>query len=392
MAALLIAVGVAALACAAVVLIGKQEPAEKPKRKAPPKVPPQFQRSASEGLIFTEQELAMLLELSDAAQFEGPAVVWSSYKCLDTIVKLLIQKFDMVEAEPAVQEFLGKLLDRRKQITLEKLNARRRLADTKDIAAGQEVHIILPDIGVFSSHIVGNGDHLTVRLPLIADLPAQFQWSGQKVMGFFRKRNDAEYSFSTLVVREVTDNQSGDFVLLLRHQKALSRVQKRRSLRVALHRQAAIYPFALDSGKVFTESTHGVLNDLSDDGCSAIIRGKAALPSEVIVQVTLDNRIVYIHGECCCVQYNKEKDFSLAHIKAGNIPRDVKNIILCVMFGILEDNDKPPVIIGSSAKGEPALGRTTVRRRVPSRAEKRGGAPLAAPPEPREDSFDNNIA
>jgi c-di-GMP-binding flagellar brake protein YcgR len=292
---------------------------------------------------FTAREAILLNEFALAAKLESPPEVLWSYKSLDVVIKLAMEKFRIAGKEKNLetQEFLGKLLDHRKRIIVYKLNTRKRLAHSREIPAGQEVQVVLEGIGIFTTKVSSHDLYFAVLSPIVFDLPPNFRWESRKVMIFFRKRNDGEYSFNTTVAREIEDLKTGEFVLLLYHQEALFRTQNRQSIRRLLNKQAHIIPIGDGIGRGFAESKPCTLYDISDDGCSVVVAGKMSAPLTVIVQFTLNDQLIGINGKCLSVQYNRVKNVSMLHINANSIPRDAKNAILSVIFGLTNEDDSP---------------------------------------------------
>jgi c-di-GMP-binding flagellar brake protein YcgR len=312
---------------------------------------PQFQREVV-AAGFTLQESVLLYDIVPSANLANPMAFLTSYKSLDTVISVAMQKFaaNGKNQVPAAQKFLGKLLERRKRITIQKMNARKILSGTREIPAGQNVQVVLAGVGVFTTQVVPHSSYFAILSPIVRDLPIDFNWEGKRVTLFFRKINDGEYSFNTTVAKEIEDEKTGDFVLLMQHQVPLFRAQKRNSIRAVFKKQAYIYPIGDDMGRIFAESKPCTLSDISDEGCSVIMEGKVTMPRSVIVQFTLGGQFISINGECRNIQYNRIKNISLLHIKAESIPRDTKNIILAVAFGIIREDNDPARISGTPEK------------------------------------------
>jgi hypothetical protein len=304
----------------------------------------QFHREILEA-GFTSSEAVALYEFARASNLEDPANILFSYKALDIVIKTIMQKFSAEgkEKNSDSQEFLGKLLDLRKQITVQKLNARKKLSHSKEITAGQEVQVILSGVGVFTTKVMPHDVYFSVLSPIVFDLPPNFKWENRKVMIFFRRRNDGEYSFNTTVVEEIEDEKTGEYALLLNHQEALSHTQKRHSVRVLLNRAAHLYPIGDGLGGDFAEGKMCTVYDISDDGCAVMVEGKMDIPSAVIIQFSLSNQSIGINGECRNAQYSKASNMTTLHICSNSIPRDVKNIILSVTFGLASKGDDLPL-------------------------------------------------
>ncbi|MDR1470299.1 MAG: PilZ domain-containing protein [Spirochaetaceae bacterium] len=313
---------------------------------------PQFQREVT-AAGFTVQEAALLSDIVLSTTLEDPAAFLDSYQNLDTMIKQAMQKFaaEGKDKLPASHAFLGKLLERRKQVTIQKMNARKILSSSKEIPAGQNVQVVLAGVGIFTTQVVPHNSYFAIFSPIVRELPADFRWEGKKLVLFFRKINEGEYSFSTTVVREIKDEKTGDFVLLMRHEAPLSHLQKRNSVRTMLKRPAHIYPIGDGVGRTFAEGKPCMLSDISDDGCAVTMEGKVDMPRSVIIQLMLGGQLISLNGECRRVQYNRIRNVTLLHIKADPIPRDIKNIILAVVFGIISESNDPVALSGTHGEG-----------------------------------------
>jgi hypothetical protein len=303
---------------------------------------------------FTTSEAAFLYDIVVSAHHEDPIAFLMSYKTLDTVITTAMQKFAATgkSDDPATQEFLGKLLERRKRITIQKMNARKILSGSKEIPAGQNVQVVLAGVGIFTTQVVQNNSYFSIFSPIVRDLPVDFKWNGVNGMIFFHKRNGGQYSFNTTIVEEIEDKKTGDFVLLMHHEAPLFHAQKRNSVRAALKKQAHIYPIGDGMGRTFAEGKPCMMSDISDDGCSVTMEGKVDISRSVIVQLMLGGQLISINGECQRVQYSRIKNLSHLHIKAESIPRNTKNIILSVTFGIVQENNDPVAISGTHGEGD----------------------------------------
>jgi hypothetical protein len=304
--------------------------------------PVRFQQYAKEA-GFLPKEGLLLYDLARQMDSENPLALLTSLKRLDAAIKMMMDKLSATgkEKDSAGQEFVGKMMEHRKRLTNEKLSAQPGLTDSRGIPVGQNVQVVLANMGVFSTRVQATGQNLAILSPIIMDLPPDFKWENKKVILFFRRKNDGEYSFGTSVVKEVGQEKAGDTILLLRHQDTLSRAQRRQSLRMMMHKNAHLYPVGNSAGRTFSEGMRCVMNDLSDGGCSVILEGKIEMPRTAIIQTTLGGRLISLVGECRAIQYNRAKNVSLLHIETPALPREIKNLILAVMFGIITDSADP---------------------------------------------------
>jgi c-di-GMP-binding flagellar brake protein YcgR len=314
---------------------------------------------------FTASEVTLLYETLAEADLEVSEVFLTSFKMLDTLIKHIMQKFasERKDTLPASQALLGKLLERRKRLTIQKINMRKPLSTSREIPAGKDVRVVLAEVGIFTTQVQAYDGYFAILSPLIYDTPTGFRWENRKAMILFHKMDDGEYSFVTTVEKEIEDEKTGEFILLLHHQETLSRAQKRKSVRMPLKKQAYIYPADNTVEKAFVEGRACALSNISDTGCLILMAGNVNMPRFVIVQFMIDGRLVTISGECQSVKYDRTINVTSLHIKANSIPRDVKNIILSVIFGIIEHQDDKVVISEAHDKengrfpraGEPLL-------------------------------------
>jgi c-di-GMP-binding flagellar brake protein YcgR len=328
---------------------------------------------------FTAPEAALLYEIVASASPENSTAFLTSHKSLDAVIITAMQRIAATgqNNDPDAQEFVGKLLDRRKRITIQKMNARQILSGSREIPAGQSVQVVLTGVGIITTQVVPHSSYFSILSPIVRDLPVDFKWRGRNVMIFFRKRNEGEYSFNTTIVEEIEDKRTGDFILLMDHEAPLFHTQNRSSVRAALKKQAHIYPIGDGIGRTFTEGKPCALSDISDDGCSVVMEGKVNMPRSVIVQLTLGGQFISMNGECLRVQYNRIKNTSRLHIKTESIPRRIKNIILSVTFGIIKEENDPVILSGTREEGEPRQ----TSEPLPDETGSETGEP-AAPPSP----------
>jgi hypothetical protein len=285
------------------------------------------------GLSPADCKRLMLLAVSEG--LKPPNQFFWSQPQMDIVLKAFMFSLTITnkEDDAANQVMLGRLLEYRKQMSLKKINIRRGLKSTHEIIAGQNVQVILNGVGIFATKVYTNDDCLQVLSPIIHDLPGDFTWKNQKIIVFFRRKNDGEYTFGTTVIEEKKDSRLGEFVLVLRHADTLSRSQKRRSIRTVMQKEAHIYPVD-DASTELTESKLCTINDISDTGCSIYMRGNAGKLSSVIIQFMLHNQLINLHGDCKRVLFNRSKGVSLLHIEFAPLPLKQKNQILGFIFGI----------------------------------------------------------
>jgi hypothetical protein len=134
----------------------------------------------------------------------------------------------------------------------------------------------------------------------------------------------------------------------------LFRTQKRKSIRVKLHKSAFLYLLAGEDDANKIEVNPGLkcfLEDLSDKGCAVTIGGKAAPGLRVKVQFALNNTPVIMTGTVRSVEYKEDLNRSLLHIESDPMAIETRNQILGEVFGMLpeEEEDLPFRVLDEEA-------------------------------------------
>jgi c-di-GMP-binding flagellar brake protein YcgR len=249
------------------------------------------------------------------------------------------------DQDQKTQDFLSKLFDFRKKIEMEKPRMKNGITSSRQLGELQHLSINVEDQGVFKSKIFGNmSQYLVISKPEKEGADPFFPWAGQKISVYFWREDDAGYVFDTGVLEEV--QYKGDAALRIAHSETLFRTQKRKSIRVKLHRAAFIYSLSGREGMEpeALEVDPGLkcfLEDLSETGCAVIVGGKAIPGLRVKVQFALDNVPVCMSGTVRSVEYKgPELNQSLLHIEADPLPLEVRNRILGEVFGMLPEDDE----------------------------------------------------
>jgi c-di-GMP-binding flagellar brake protein YcgR len=177
-----------------------------------------------------------------------------------------------------------------------------------------------------------------------AKLPPHFSWQGMRISVYFWRNDDAGYVFDTDILDEVYSK--GHASQKIGHADRLIRTQKRKSIRVKMHKSAFLYLLLGDEDPGRIEVNPGLkcfLEDLSDTGCAVTIGGKAAVHLRVKIQFSLDNQAVAISGTVRSIEFKEETNRSLLHIEADPLPLETRNHILGQVFGMLpeEEEDLP---------------------------------------------------
>jgi c-di-GMP-binding flagellar brake protein YcgR len=244
--------------------------------------------------------------------------------------------------DSGTQYFLSKLYDFRKKIEMEKPRVKNGISSSRQISEGQALRVLVTGTGVFKSQVVKNiSQYLTISRPVNSKISASFAWTGVKIAVYFWREDDAGYVFDSEVQDEVFSR--GFSSLKITHSDALFRTQKRKTVRIKLHKAAFLYLKKEGDEPGGLEIAPGLkcfLEDLSDAGCAVTVGGKALAGLGVKVQFALDNTAVSMSGTVRSVDYNEEARKSLLHIEADPLPTEIRNHILGEVFGMLPDEDE----------------------------------------------------
>jgi hypothetical protein len=131
--------------------------------------------------------------------------------------------------------------------------------------------------------------------------------------------------------------------LKIAHSDSLFRTQKRKSIRVKLHKAAFLYRMDPDEEPGRIEPAPGVkcfLEDLSDTGCAITVGGKAVPDLRIKVQFAINNSPVCMSGTIRSVDFKEDANRSVLHVEADTLPISVRNRILGEVFGMMSDEDE----------------------------------------------------
>jgi len=216
------------------------------------------------------------------------------------------------------------------------------------------LRVLVPGTGVFKSEVIKNiGNYLTISRPINAKATTTMQWTNLSISIYFWREADAGYVFDTEVLDEVFSR--GISSLKVEHNDSLFRTQKRKSLRVKLHKPAFVY-MADDDDPHRKEKAPGLkcmMDDISDTGCAFKVMGQATVGLRLKVQFALDGYPICMPGTVRSVEYNKETNTSLVRMEADPLPLRMRNNIMCEVFDMLPDDDEelPFRILEEEASG-----------------------------------------
>jgi c-di-GMP-binding flagellar brake protein YcgR len=306
---------------------------------------------------FSFKEIELLRRLAVRANLEEPASLFWSQNQLDMCIRSMVKNIHLSggDNDQGSQDFLSKLYDYRKKIEMEKPKVKNGISDSRQISDGQALRVLVTGSGVFKSQIVKNtNQYLTISRPSSNKLPGSFSWTGLKIAVYFWREDDAGYVFDSDVLDEVYSK--GIASLKISHAESLFRTQKRKSVRVKLHKSAFLYLLTNEEDVNKPEVNPGLkcfLEDLSDTGCAITIGGKAASGLRVKMQFALNNAPIVMSGTVRSVEFKEDVNRSLLHIEADPLPIETRNQILGEVFGMLpeDEEDLPFRLLDEEASG-----------------------------------------
>jgi c-di-GMP-binding flagellar brake protein YcgR len=306
---------------------------------------------------FSFKEIELLRRLAVRSNLEDPVSLFWSQNQLDMCIRSMVRNMHLSgdDSDQGAQDFLSKLYDYRKKIEMEKPKVKSGISDSRQISEGQALRVLVASSGVYKSQIIKNtSQYLTISRPSSNKLPGTFTWTGLKISVYFWREDDAGYVFDTEVLDEVYSK--GLASLKISHAESLFRTQKRKSVRVKLHKSAFLYLITNEEEVNRLETNPGLkcfLEDLSDTGCAITIGGKAAGGLRIKIQFALNNTPIVMGGTVRSVEFKEDINRSLLHIEADPLPIEIRNQILGEVFGMLpeDEEDLPFRLLDEEASG-----------------------------------------
>ena len=221
---------------------------------------------------FSIPDLSILWQAAELCNLEQPTALFYS---LPALTKCMTQISNQTSAEGGQknQVLMSKLFDYRTKIQNE-ADEKKGLSSTRYLDKGQQLRIILPGKGVFSSEIVNNGNQIVINVPKQKNLIPYSgdDWVGKVISVYLWRKGDARYVFDTTVT------QAGLFLgkssLFLNHSSNLVRTQKRKSVRVKCEIYGMLYIIKKESVDINAIETQNgfrcLIEDISESG--ALIR------------------------------------------------------------------------------------------------------------------------
>ena len=305
---------------------------------------------------FSLKEIDHLRRLATKSNIDDPVLIFSSQEHLDVCIRFQVRTMHLSGGgdDLGLQDFLSRLYDFRKRIELEKPVSKHGISNSRQITDGQSLRILVKGSGVFRSQIVKNtSNYITISRPTSAKMPATFSWQGVDISVYFWREDDAGYVFDSQVTDEVYSK--GIASLKISHSNSLFRTQKRKSIRIKIHKPAYIYPLTDDDEGNVIEANPGLkcfLNDLSDTGAAILIGGKAMSGLRIKIQFSLNGFPIVMSGTVRSVDYKEDVNKSILRMEADPLPIEVRNQILGEVFGMLpeEEEDLPFRLLGEEAE------------------------------------------
>ncbi|OHE61502.1 MAG: pilus assembly protein PilZ [Treponema sp. GWB1_62_6] len=290
---------------------------------------------------FSMREIDLLRRVAIRAELEDPSALFWSVKQLDLCIKALLRKARLTgeERSKETQDFLSKLYDYRKKIEFDQPRYKKGITSSRSIAETQRLRVLVDGAGVFAATVVRNSDRfLTISIPVGPKLPASFTWKERRLSVYFWRRDDAGYVFDTLVLDDVEMRSTP--VLQLAHSDSLFRTQKRKSVRTKTRISAYLYIPRGEEAPEKIEVEPGlrcIIEDLSEDGCSLTVGGRAVVGLRVKVQFELEGETVAMPGVVRSSDYSENDNLSLLHIESDVLSLATRNRILAAVFQVQPD-------------------------------------------------------
>jgi len=305
---------------------------------------------------FSFKEIELLRKLAISSSLSDPVSVFASHEQLDICIRTLVKNIHVSgrTEDQESQDFLSKLYEFRKKIEMEKPKIKNGISNSRQISDDQNLRVLVSGSGVFRSQVVKNtSQYMTISRPTSNKIPGSFSWTGLKLSIYFWREEDAGYVFDTEVLDEVFSK--GIASLKIGHSESLFRTQRRKSIRVKMHKSAFLYPITNEEEVNKLEINPGLkcfLEDLSDTGCAVTIGGKGQPGLRIKLQFALNNAPIVMGGTIRSIDYKEDTNRSLLHIEADLLPIEIRNQILGEVFGMLpdEEEDLPFRMLGEEAE------------------------------------------
>lgn len=294
---------------------------------------------------FKFNEINLLRKVALENKLRNPTSLFWSIRQLDYSIRGVISNFrsrgDIDSAKS--NEFISKLFKFRKRVEFQLPKYTLGLKNTRDIQEKQKVKISLPGKGPFFSTIVENlRRYLALSYPQGPNLPPGFSWKSQQIGVYFWRQGDAGYFFNTKVIDDFFDKKYP--IIHIAHTSNLIRSQKRQSVRVEAGKNALLFPLRnTQEANEEVEVSQGLrckLLDISEDGASVLIGGRAKIGLPVKLQFELTDSTIVINCIVKGVNYDDSKNRSILHLQTLPVSNKTRNQILVYVYNIFQDREE----------------------------------------------------
>ena len=291
---------------------------------------------------FKLQEINVLRRAAVESDMDNPVSIFSSVRVLDRTIRSLILRYrarDKMQ-DPAVNQFLSDIFEFRKRVEFNLPRYKNGIKTSRELMAHQRIRMTLPGGSTFHSSVVENlRKYMAVGYPVGKDMPPGFTWKDQRVNVYFWRAEDAGYYFESKVLDDFLNRKFP--ILYLAHSDTLIRSQKRGSVRVETDLPCQIYNLkTLNQANETIESSQGYkarLVDLSEDGCSLLVGGKAKVGLVMKAQFPLGDQTVTMTGTIRGITFDEKKNRSILHMQAVTPSDRTRNIILTYVYDIFDE-------------------------------------------------------
>jgi c-di-GMP-binding flagellar brake protein YcgR len=303
-----------------------------------------YLKGKDSGFSFAEAK-AMSAAATRAGVADPTNIFWSP-RDLDRTISALVGQGTAPGAAAAGREntvFIEKVYELRKKLEFDQPRYKAGIRASRQIAQGQRIRLLVQGVGVFGCTVMDNNSQfLVVTYPSGARLPPGFVWKGKKVSVYFWRRDDAGYVFDSYVLDDMRIRSVP--VVHLGHSESLLRTQKRRSVRSRAKTSAYLYILKRIEG-AFEKPERDlglrcIIQDLSEDGFSVLIGGKARIGLTVKVQFFLGERQIVMSGTVRSIDYDSDNNRSVLHVEAVMPSPRTRNAIRSYVYNIRADLDE----------------------------------------------------
>ncbi len=309
-------------------------------------VPKYYAKASAEG--FTLAEAKELSGIAATLGIDEPLSIMWKPEALEQVIRIVAARGKGADDPREHDRYLERLFDCRKRLEQERQANGGGLLSSKFIARNQGLRILIRGLGVFNSSVVDNNERFMVcSVPLGMRLPAGFSWQGKRVSVYFWRREDAGYVYDTYVIDEI--QTKGVPTLHLAHSEALFRTQKRKSKRMVSKIPAYLYLVKrLEGAYEKPERAPGMkamIQDISEDGFSLLVGGKARDGMLVKVQFFVEDEYIVMSGTVRAVDYLKDKNHSIIHVEAVKPSARMGNLIRSFVYDFYSGKSDPEAVV-----------------------------------------------